>query len=101
MGSGERRPLAVGCRELKTRLGTYMRHVKEGATILVTERGRPIAELRPVPSRSDVEDALYRLAAQGVVSREVREPLPLKPFRPIISAKPLSTAIEEDRKDRF
>jgi prevent-host-death family protein len=101
MGSEERRPLAVGCRELKTRLGTYMRHVKEGATILVTERGRPIAELRPVPSRSDVEDALYRLAAQGVVSREVREPLPLKPFRPIRSRKSVSQAVIEDRKDRF
>jgi antitoxin (DNA-binding transcriptional repressor) of toxin-antitoxin stability system len=78
-----------------------MRHVKEGATILVTERGRPIAELRPVPSRSDIEEALYRLAARGVVSREVREPLPLEPFRPIISARPLSTAVEEDREDRF
>jgi prevent-host-death family protein len=97
----KRHPLAVGCRELKTRLGTYMRHVKEGATILVTERGRPIAELRPVPSRNDVEEALYRLAAQGLVSREVREPLPLEDFRPIKSTKSLSQAIIEDRKDRF
>jgi prevent-host-death family protein len=104
MGSSERHPLAVGCRELKTRLGTYMRHVKEGATILVTERGRPIAELRPVPSRSDLEQALYRLAAQGVVSREVREPLPLKAFRPIkttASRTSVSQALIEDRKDRF
>jgi hypothetical protein len=54
-----------------------------------------------VPNRSEVEDALYRLAAQGVVSREVREPLPLKPFRPIKSTRSVSQALIEDRKDRF
>ena len=36
----------VGSRELKTRLGTYLRQVREGMTLVVTERGLPVAELR-------------------------------------------------------
>lgn len=39
----------VGARELKNRLGRYLRQVEAGDTILVTERGRPLAELRPLP----------------------------------------------------
>ena len=40
---------AVGARELKTRLGTYLRRVREGRTVLVTDRGEPVAERRPLP----------------------------------------------------
>ena len=38
----------VGARELKTRLGTYLRRVREGRRILVTDRGIAVAELRGV-----------------------------------------------------
>jgi len=38
----------VGARELKTRLGTYLRQVRRGATLVVTERGEPVAELRRI-----------------------------------------------------
>jgi prevent-host-death family protein len=101
MGSSPSRPLAVGCRELKTRLGTYMRHVKAGATIIVTERGRPIAELRPVAAGAGLEERLYQLAARGLVSREVRESSPLIDFRPIVTAQSVSQALVEERDDRF
>src|SRR3989304_5686519 len=36
----------VGARELKTRLGTYLRKVRQGSTLVVTDRGEPVAELR-------------------------------------------------------
>ena len=39
---------AVGIRELKTRLGSYLREVRRGRTIVVTDRGEPVAELRPM-----------------------------------------------------
>jgi antitoxin (DNA-binding transcriptional repressor) of toxin-antitoxin stability system len=78
-----------------------MRRVKAGATILVTERGQPIAELRPVSTGAGLEERLYQLAAQGLVSREVREPSPLEKFQPISAAQPVSQALIEDREDRF
>ena len=38
---------AVGVRELKNQLSSYLRDVKAGHRILVTERGTVVAELRP------------------------------------------------------
>ncbi len=93
----------VGSRELKTRLGTYLRQVREGATLIVTDRGRPVAELRPVERyESSPRARLRELAAIGVVSGEVAERVPLRPFEAIRSrGASLSEAIREDREDRF
>jgi len=37
----------VGVRELKTRLSEYLRRVKTGETILITEHGQPVACIVP------------------------------------------------------
>jgi prevent-host-death family protein len=91
----------VGARELKTRLGTYLRRVRQGETLIVTERGEPAAELRPVlRGRSAEEAALAKLQARGAVSRRARRPLTR--FRSIRSrGKPVSEAVIEDREERF
>ncbi len=94
----------VGARELKTRLGTYLRQVRTGATLVVTDRGRPVAELRPLeePGGQNLEARLRELVALGVLSGEVAKRPPLKPFEPIVSpGGSLSEAICEDREDRF
>jgi prevent-host-death family protein len=91
----------VGARELKTRLGTYLREVRRGRTIVVTERGEPVAELRPLElATKGVEAQLDRLVALGLVSRSSR--VPLRRFRPIRHrGRPLSETIADDRGDRF
>ncbi len=38
----------VGIRELKNRLSEYVTSVKAGSEITVTDRGRPVALLRPL-----------------------------------------------------
>lgn len=38
---------AVGVRDLKNRLSEYLRHVRLGESILVTDRGEVVAELLP------------------------------------------------------
>jgi prevent-host-death family protein len=94
----------VGSRELKTRLGTYLRQVKEGATLIVTERGRPIAELRPVTMGRGLDERLYQLATEGLVRCEMREPRGLPAFQPITltaAAPAVSAALIEERADRF
>ena len=93
----------VGSRELKTRLGTYLRHVRAGATIIVTDRGHPVAELRPVErSKGDVEARLQDLVLAGVLSGAVAERPPLAPFEPIrLTGEPLSDTLREEREDRF
>jgi prevent-host-death family protein len=91
----------VGSRELKTRLGTYLHQVRRGTTIVVTDRGQPVAELRPLDREAKEEKArLAELTTLGVVSHE--EQAPLAPFRPIRSmGASLSSAVTEDREDRF
>ncbi len=93
----------VGSRELKTRLGTYLRYVRSGATIIVTDRGRPVAELRPLTgSEGDVEARLRELVLTGAVSGEVAERPTLAPFEPIrVGGGPLSDTIRDEREDRF
>lgn len=61
---------AVAVKELKNRLSSYLREVKEGEVVLVTDRGKVIAELRQPSTATPPgaqEQALHRLAAAGVV----------------------------------
>jgi prevent-host-death family protein len=93
----------VGARELKLRLGSYLRRVRDGATLIVTERGAPVAELRPIdPVTLALDDQLGQLVSAGVLAHEVREGAPLLPFEPIVNrGRPASEAVIEDREDRF
>ncbi len=87
----------VGARELKARLGKYLRTVRAGKTLIVTDRGEPVAELRPL--EDDMERRLAKLRAAGRISGGSGR---LRPFEPIpIQGVSLSEAILEDREDRF
>ncbi len=89
----------VGSRELKARLGTYLREVRRGRTLVVTDRGEPVAELRPIAA-TGAAAALAKLKARGIVTQLSEGPLP--PFRPIDNKGPsVSSAIVEDREDRL
>jgi prevent-host-death family protein len=51
---------SVGIRELRQRASELLRRVEDGESIEITDRGRPIALLGPLP-----EDPLARLRASG------------------------------------
>lgn len=52
---------SIGVRELRQNASRYLREVKRGETVEVTERGEPIARLVPIPEESTHE----RLVAEG------------------------------------
>jgi prevent-host-death family protein len=52
---------SVGIRELRQRASELLRRVEAGETIEVTDRGRPVAVLAPLPEGSVLE----RLRASG------------------------------------
>jgi antitoxin (DNA-binding transcriptional repressor) of toxin-antitoxin stability system len=61
----------VGLRELKNRLSEYVRLVREGETVLVTDRGAVVAELRPPGPGSEGHGrhpGLVALARQGTLT---------------------------------
>jgi prevent-host-death family protein len=89
----------VGSRELKNRLGRYLALVGRGETIIVTDRGKPVARLVPPEPEPEttysVEDLLKRLEAEGHLRRGTR---PFRRFKPIrVKGKPMSQMILEDR----
>jgi prevent-host-death family protein len=61
------RPRTTGVADLKARLSLYLRRVKAGEEILVTERGVPIARLVPVGDRAESGDELAELERQGLL----------------------------------
>jgi prevent-host-death family protein len=71
---------SVGVRELRQRASELLRRVAAGETIEVTDRGRPVALLAPLPD----EGPLERLRASGQIEPatadldELPAPLPLK-----------------------
>jgi antitoxin (DNA-binding transcriptional repressor) of toxin-antitoxin stability system len=93
--------ITVGSRELKTRLGTYLRLVQQGRTLVITDRKRPVAELTRIEiQRNGEEGRLEELAVIGFLTRKADTPLaPVRRVR--TRGKSLSAAIIEDREDRF
>ncbi len=53
---------------LKNELSKYLRHVKRGETVIVLDRDRPIAELRPLTTPPS-GDLICDLVAKGIVRK--------------------------------
>jgi prevent-host-death family protein len=89
----------VGSRELKNRLGRYLGLVGKGETIIVTDRGKPVARLvPPSPNQAGpvgLEEVLQQLEAEGHLRRGTRPFKRIKPIR--IKGKPASQIVLEDR----
>ncbi len=89
----------VGSRELKNRLGRYLSLVGKGETIIVTDRGKPVARLLPASPNEEakhgLEDLLNQLEAEGHLQRAKGK---FKSFKPIrTKGKSASRMILEGR----
>ena len=64
---------SVGVKQLKSRLSEYLRLVRNGETVFVTDRDEVVAELRPTrrqPGAADsLDELLDSLAERGEVTR--------------------------------
>jgi len=86
----------VGVRELRQNLSVHLRRVLRGETLEVTDRGRAVAVLAPLPKQTSVLD---RLRAEGRLIPATGDLLPLK-RRPIRIDRPTSELLDEQRADR-
>jgi len=96
----------IGVRELKAQLSKVLRDVQAGEVVLVTDRGRVVAEVRrPDASAwaaSPTERAIARLAATGDLRVGERSSAPYNSYResPITSAEGTARALlDADRGD--
>ncbi len=90
----------VGVRELRQNLSQYLRRVAKGESLEVTDRGRAVAVLAPLPEAST---ALERLIASGRATRPIGSLSEYLKHNPPIG--PVSTwaseALEELREERL
>jgi prevent-host-death family protein len=88
----------VGVRELRQNLSVYLRRVRNGETLEVTERGNPVAILTPLPERAAT---MARLVAEGRLTPASRDLSELGPPVRVELEKPLSVLLDELREDRI
>jgi prevent-host-death family protein len=87
----------VGIRELKARLSHYLDRAADGETIVVTDRGKAKAELRPLSVEARIE--------QGIEEGWIRpgRPGPLtgkpRPARGATGRMTIAEAMAEDREE--
>ena len=61
--------------QLKTSLSAYLRQVKIGEEVLITEHGRPIARLLPIENPVSLSEHLQDMEKKGLLKRG-EKPLP-------------------------
>lgn len=91
--------VTIGIRDLKSQLSRHLGAVKKGASILITQHGKPVARIIPEPQRKKtIAEQLAPLVASGSIT------LPTKPRNQAVypsirlKGKPLSEMIIEDRR---
>lgn len=90
--------------EAKNRLSALIDQVRSGESILILDRGRPVARLEPVASRQDATGRLQRLERAGILQAAVADP-PLDLLRqpaPKVArgASAVATLLDERRSGR-
>ncbi len=96
--------MRVGVRELKARLSHYLDLVKAGECVTVTDRGKPVAELRaPAPLPDDLPPKLRRLIEEGHarLGGPVRRLPPPIPLLPGDNNKTMADYVSEQRGDQL
>ena len=95
----------VGIKELKNGLSRHIRAVAAGETLLVTDRDRVVAEIRPprpAPEGTDAERRWAQMIREGIVTpAKIPPSAPLPPRQPaIMSFEELMRDLDESRSDR-
>lgn len=88
--------MTVGIRELKTGLSGYLRQVKAGATLVITEHGRPVGQI--VPLKVPLKERLLQLVDANVIAWSGRKLRPTVPKVPLRGRRTVAELLLEDRE---
>jgi prevent-host-death family protein len=87
---------SVGIREFKARLSEYLKKVKGGRIIEITDRGEPIGRI--VPALDPTERSIKALQEAGCISWNGRRLGPRKAIARVRGSRTVSDLIVEDRE---
>ena len=88
--------LNVGVRELKSRLSEYLRQVKAGRTIVITEHGKTVGRI--VPVSSSLDERLEAMVKAGLAYWSGTKLKPKKPVAKTRGPRTVSDLLIEDRE---
>jgi prevent-host-death family protein len=88
--------IRVGTRELRNRFSEYLRRVKKGETIIVTEHGKVVAELGP--AKQSVEERIWAMVEAGLADWNGKKPEYYQPKIVNRTGKLMSDIVVEDRR---
>lgn len=91
----------VGLREANVHFAKYMKMVKEGEEILLTDRGVPFAVIQPLKKGvATLEERLHLLEKEGILTQAKKRNLPL--HEPLsLEGRALAEIIAEGREERL
>lgn len=94
--------MRLGLREANQYFSKAIKAVKAGQEVILTERGKPIAVIKPLPEGDSQDAVIRRLEAEGLLRPALkRGPMPEPRWKPIrMTGKPLSETIREERDER-
>jgi prevent-host-death family protein len=90
--------------QAKNGLSALVDRVRQGATIVIEDRGVPVAKLEPIAGGADADGRVARLARQGLI-RPAARPLAKswlsrRPPRLLRGRNPSDIVLEERREGR-
>lgn len=90
--------MQMGLREANQNFSKAIKAVKAGQEVVLTERGKPIATIKPLKGNQNSDSAVRRLEEAGLL-RPARKKSPLPTWTPRpIKGVPLSRTLREERE---
>lgn len=92
--------MQIGLRKANQQFSRLVKAVRGGREVLLTDRGRPLAVIRPVRGDDEMESTIQRLEEAGFLrAAEKRRNLPA--WNPkSVKGVPLSKTVQEERDKR-
>ena len=94
--------MRLGLREANQHFARTIKAVRSGQEVVLTDRGRPIAIIKPIKDEDSGQAvALRAMAEQGLITLPDRKgPMPAPRWRPVkVKGPPVSRTIIDDRED--
>ena len=94
--------MKLGLREANQQFSKAIKAVRAGKEVVLTERGQPIAVIKPIKEKDARDVALQAMVDEGFLKPASRKgPTPTPRWRPVkVKGKPLSQTVIDDREDR-
>ena len=86
--------------EVKNRLSAIIDRVRSGETVIVTDRGQPVARIEPVRADSDATARIARLERSGIIRPGIGAPPSIGAPLPVAGASAVEALLDERRSSR-